>query len=107
MNTVILIFLSLFATIGLAFIIDGVMKYLVYDSRSVNDISITVSLSGDNEGIADMMQMLYNETYFLKGKNGRIKIHIIDDGLSKFNQENIDKFIKERNNVTYQRKVTE
>ncbi len=101
MNTVILIFLSLFATIGLAFIIDGVMKYLVYDAGSVSDMELSIRLNGDNECITDTLQLIYRETYFMKTKNGRIKIRIIDDGISNNIRRGLNEFIKDNENITY------
>ena len=101
MNTVILIFLSLFATIGLAFIIDGAVKYLIYDRNSVNDMEINIHLTGDNEAIPDILQLIYNETYFMKTQSGGIKIVVTDDGMSSSNRRNLNGFINEHENITY------
>ncbi len=101
MNTVILIFLSLFATIGLAFIIDGTVKYLIYDANSVSDIVLDIKVTGDNDAITDILQLIYNETYFMKSRKDRIKIRIIDDGISACVKKNLNRFIEEHENITY------
>lgn len=101
MNTVILIFLSLFATIGLAFIIDGTVKYLIYDANSVSDIVLDIKVTGDNDAITDILQLIYNETYFMKSQKGRIKIRIIDCGISACVKENLNRFVEEHENITY------
>ncbi len=101
MNTVILIILSLFATIGIAFLIDAAVKSILYDKSCVADMEVILSLSGDSERLPEMLRIFVEDTFTYKTINGFCKITVIDKGLSKLNQENMDNIAHFYDNVRY------
>lgn len=104
MNTVLLIFLSLFATIGVTYVIDTIRRLCLYNKYSISDIDITIKVKGDNELLYEMMEMLCLEILHYGTANGCSRIHIIDDGLSKLNQENMDLFANNHKNIFFIRR---
>ncbi len=99
MNTIILIILSLFATIGLAFIIDSIIKYILYDRSSVSHMEIILELEDGIGSPGDIIHIIAEATAKFTTKNGPCHITVIDQGLSLHKRKDIDNTALLYNNI--------
>lgn len=101
MNAVILIILSLFATIGIAYIIDAVVKSILYDKAGLADMELVLYLRGDGDALSDMVRIFIEDSFTYKTRKGYCRLTLIDKGLSKRNQENMENIALYYNNVSF------
>ena len=107
MNTVILIILSLFATIGIAYIIDASVKSILYDKAGIADMELTLWLRGDGDTLCDMVRVFTEDSFTYRTRKGSCRITVVDKGLSKRNQENMENIAQYYENVSFIKDTTD
>ena len=107
MNAVILIILSLFATIGIAYIIDAAVKIALYDKQGIADMELVLYLCGDGETLCDTVRVFVEDSFTYRTRKGYSRITVVDKGLSKRNQENMDKIAQCYKNVSFIKDTTD
>ncbi len=105
LKTIVLIIISFFAVLGLLEIFVGILEDLSVSKYFVDDVSLTVSLSGDIKDVEFLLNTLLLQAEKINYKNIVTKVVIKDCGLSDSTYKTIYDFCLLNKNIFMEKSI--
>ncbi len=70
-------------------------------------MEVTLYLRGDSDVLGDMVRVFIEDIFTYKTRKGYCRLTVIDKGLSKRNQENMENIAQYYKNVSFIKDITE